>query len=101
MESTTSGKPDPFFSQKNLSPTLISADHKTNPTPSQLAAVNSLPSYNRSSKTTPTIEELRKQEKKYKDNLLDHSFMDQSTFSRLTVIKNDVSGFDFQYFALY
>jgi len=94
LDATPTGKPEPFRESSNPPvTTLISAELRSpsSPSPSQLSAlVNLAPSKpSRTSKSTPTIEQLRKQEKKYKDNLLDASFLDQLTFIKLATLKND------------
>lgn len=100
LDATPTGKPEPF--RESSTPpvtTLITAELRSpsSPSPSQMAALANLPPAkpSRTSKSIPTIEQLRKQEKKYKDNLLDTSFLDQLTFSRLATLKNDVSLFRF------
>uniref|UniRef100_A0A914XUV8 Phosphatidylinositol 3-kinase catalytic subunit type 3 n=1 Tax=Panagrolaimus superbus TaxID=310955 RepID=A0A914XUV8_9BILA len=91
---TPSTHPEPFhISNDQPRTTLISAEPRSPSSPNfhRLQSPEIVPPVrtSRSSKATPTIEELTKQEKKYRDNLIDTSFLDQVTFSKLATLRDE------------
>ena len=93
---TPSGNPEHLYRPSEAPrTTLISAEPRSPNSPNIPKLTTFTPETtpartSRSSKAIPTIEELTKQEKKYKDNLLDTSFLDQLTFMKLATLREEV-----------
>uniref|UniRef100_A0AC34Q3N6 Chromatin modification-related protein MEAF6 n=2 Tax=Panagrolaimus sp. JU765 TaxID=591449 RepID=A0AC34Q3N6_9BILA len=81
LEATMSGKPEPFRSKTATEPQTLNS-------PGRLPSTDVTRS-SRMSKFIPTIDQLKKQEKKLKDNLIDPSFLDPVTLSCIETLKND------------